>query len=91
MYKLTVTHSVDLHSVVPHKVNVLNALKYAQLFGHPAGCSVVIRLQLNLLHRHQFTSLIVHSCVHFTESTLTCNKNTTNRMESETGSIMAHD
>jgi hypothetical protein len=63
------------HTIVPHQVTVLYAFKYTQLLCHPADCSVIIWLQLNLFHCHQFTSLIVNSCVHFTKSALTCKKN----------------
>ena len=59
------------HAIVSHQVTVLDAFKYTQLFRHPADCSVIIWLQLNLLHCHQFTCFIVDSCVHFTKSTLT--------------------
>jgi hypothetical protein len=59
------------HTIVSHQVTVLDAFKYTQLFCHPADRSVIIWLQLNLLHCHQFTSFIVDSCVHFTKSTLT--------------------
>lgn len=74
LYQKLGTHSVDFHAVVPHEVTVLDAFEYTQLFCHHADCSVVIRLQLNFLHCHHFTSLIVNSCVHFTKSTLTCTK-----------------
>lgn len=64
--------AVDLDAVVAHQVAVARALEDAQLVGHAAHRPVVVRLQADLLHRHQLARAVVHRREHAPETPLSC-------------------